>query len=98
MIVKFEMPSEDMHYQGRSYKPVIPSLMLEILNTSLFFKLTMVRFLNIMMEPSGFSRLAVFELTIDYDTIVDPNINVKTIQEAFIAQRDNMKIFETETY
>lgn len=51
-----------------------------------------------MMEPSGFSRLAVFELTIDYDTIVDPNINVKTIQEAFIAQRDNMKIFETETY
>jgi hypothetical protein len=58
----------------------------------------MVRFLNIMMEPSGFSRLAVFELTIDYDTIVDPNINVKTIQEAFIAQRDNMKIFETETY
>jgi hypothetical protein len=98
MIVKFEMPSEDMDYQGRSYKPVIPSLMLEILNTSLFFKLTMVRFLNIMMEPSGFSRLAVFELTIDYDTIVDPNINVKTIQEAFIAQRDNMKIFETETY
>lgn len=98
MIVKFDMPQEDMHFQGRSYAPAIPHLMLELMKTSLFFKLTMVRFLSIMMTPSSFSRQAVFEIEIDYDTVVDPNFNIATIQEAFIAQEDAMKVFAQETY